>query len=73
MLRIKKSYNLNSCFFSVYLVYFVEPLNEYNLKAFSRPNITLAKIISSGFFSAFSHTIFHVLQTDSSHCKRNHH
>ena len=40
-------------------------LNTYNLKALLGPNITLAKIITSGFFGVFSQTIFHVLKADS--------
>ena len=40
-------------------------LNTYNLKTLLGPNITLAKIITSGFFGIFSQTIFHVLQADS--------
>ena len=44
-------------------------LNTYNLKALVGPNITLAKIITSGFFGISSQTIFHVLQADSSDYK----
>ena len=44
-------------------------LNTYNLKALVGPNITLAKIITSGFFGIFSQTIFHVLQADSTNYK----
>ena len=44
-------------------------LNTYNLKTLLGPNITLAKIITSGFFGIFSQTIFHVLQADSTHYK----
>ena len=44
-------------------------LNTYNLKALVGPNITLAKIITSGFFGIFSQTIFHVLQDNSTNYK----
>ena len=48
---------------------FRSAFNAYNLKSFLGPNITLAKIITSGFFGQFSQTIFHDLQADSSHYK----
>ena len=44
-------------------------LNTYNLRTLLGPIITLAKIITSGFFGIFSQTIFHVLQVDSTHYK----
>ena len=44
---------------------FRSALNIYNLKSLLGPNITLAKIISSGFCGVFSQTIFQVLQSDS--------
>ena len=44
-------------------------LNTYNLKALVGPNITLAKIITSGFFGILSQIIFHVLQADSTNYK----
>ena len=44
-------------------------LNTYNLKTLLGPNITLPKIITSGFFGIFSQTIFHVLQADSTNYK----
>ena len=44
---------------------FRSAFKTYNLKSFLGPNITLAKIITSGLFGVFSQTIFHVLQSDS--------
>ena len=48
---------------------FRDVLNTYNLKALLGPFITLAKIITSGFFGILSQTIFHVLQADSTNFK----
>ena len=48
---------------------FRRAFNAYNLKALLAPNITLAKIITSGLFGVFSQTIFHVLQSDFSQYK----
>ena len=71
MVRIKRnSHNLDS-FNLLQFVFglFRNVLNTYNLKALVGPNITLAKMISSGFFGIFSETIFHVLQADSTNYK----
>ena len=54
-------FNLLQCIFGL----FRSALNRYNLKSLLGPNITLTKIITSGFFGVFSQTIFHVLQSDS--------
>ena len=48
---------------------FCNVLNTYNLKTLLGPNITLPKIITSGFFGIFSQTIVHVLQVDSTNYK----
>ena len=48
---------------------FRSALNTYNLKSLLGPNITLAKIITSGFFAVFLQTKFHVLQSDSTQNK----
>ena len=58
-------FNLLQCIFGL----FCSALNTYNLKSLLGPNITLAKIITSGFFGVFSQTIFHVLQSDSTQNK----
>ena len=50
------------CFFGL----FRSASNTHNLKPLLGPNITLAKIITSGFFRV---TIFHVLQSDSTQYK----
>ena len=55
-------FNFLQCFFGL----FRSTLNAYNLKALLGPNITLAKIITSGYFGNFLQTIFHVLPSDSS-------
>ena len=57
--------NLLHCLFGL----FRSALNTYNLKSLLGPKITLAKIITSGFFGVFLQTIFHVLQTDSTQYK----
>ena len=44
-------------------------MNTYNLKSLLGLNITLAKIITSGFLGVFSETIFHLLQSDSTQYK----
>ena len=49
---------------------FRKVINTYNLKTLVGPIITLAKIITSGFFGIFSQTIFHVIQADSTHYKQ---
>ena len=48
---------------------FRNAINAYNLKELVGSNITLAKIITSGFFGIFSQTIFHVLQADTTNYK----
>ena len=48
---------------------FRSAFNTYNLKSLLGHNITLAKIITSGFFGVFSQTIFLVLQSDSTQNK----
>ena len=50
--------------YNVYLAYFV--VQSTHITCFG-PKITLAEIITSGFFGVFSKTIFHVLQSDSTH------
>ena len=57
--------NFLQCLFGL----FRSAFNTYNLKSLLGPNITLAKIITSGFFGVFSQTIFHVLQSDSTQYK----
>ena len=54
-------FNFIQCIFGL----FSSVLNTCNLKSLLEPNITLAKIITSGFFGLFSQTILHVLQSDS--------
>ena len=54
-------FNCLQCLFGL----FRDAFNTYNLKSLLGPNITLAKIITSGFFGVFSQTVFHVLQSDS--------
>ena len=63
--KIWTVFNLLQCIFGL----FRSALNTYNLKSLLGPNITLAKIITSGFFGVFSQTIFHVLQSDSTQNK----
>ena len=58
-------FNFLQCFFGL----FCSAFNTYNLISLLGSNITLAKIITSGFFGVFSQTIFHVLQSDSTHYK----
>ena len=43
--------------------------NAYNLKSLLSPSITLAKMITSGFFGVFSQTIFYIVKSDSSQYK----
>ena len=59
-------FNLLQCIFGL----FGSALNTYNLQSLLGPNITLAKIFTSGFFGVFSQTIFHVLQSDSTQYKQ---
>ena len=58
-------FNFLQCFFGLFRCAF----NTYNLKSLLGSNITLANIITSGFFGVFSQTIFHVLQSDSTQYK----
>ena len=58
-------FNVLQCLFGLLRSAF----NTYNLKSLLRPNITLAKITTSGSFGVFSQTIFHVLQSDSTQYK----
>ena len=58
-------FNLLQCLFGL----FRSAFKTYNLISLLGPNITLAKIITSGFFGSFSQTIFHVLQPDSTQYK----
>ena len=51
-------FNFLQCLFGL----FRSAFNTYNLKSLLGPKITLAKIITSGFFGVFSQTILHVLQ-----------
>ena len=43
--------------------------NTYDLLSLLGPIITLAKVITSGFFGVHSQTVFHVLQSDSTQYK----
>ena len=58
-------FNFLQCLFGL----FRSAFNTYNLKSLLGPNITLAKIITSGYFRVFSQTIFHVLLSDSTQYK----
>ena len=58
-------FNFLQCFFAL----FRSAFNTYNLRSLLGPNITLAKIITSGFFAVFLQTKFHVLQSDSTQYK----
>ena len=58
-------FNHLQCLFGL----FRSAFNTSNLKSLLRPNITLAKIINSGFFGVFSQPIFHVLQSYSTQYK----
>ena len=58
-------FNFLQCLFGL----FRSGFNTYNLKSLLGPNITLAKIITSGLFGVFSQTILHVLQSDSTQYK----
>ena len=60
MVRIKRNSHNKDCiqFFWCLFGLFGSAFNAYNLKSLLGPNITLAKIFTSGSFGLFSQTIF---------------
>ena len=58
-------FNFLQCLFGL----FCSRFNAYNLESLLGLNITLAKIITSGFCGVFSKTIFRLLQSDSTQYK----